>query len=160
MQGFFEFVKSLGAARMAAMAAVTLALIGFFSFLMIRMTTPQMVPLFTDLSVEDSSSIIKDLERQAIAYQLKNDGAIVMVAKDNVARLRMKLAEGGLPKGAASATRFSTNRTRSAPPPSSRTSTICARWKANSPAPSAASIACRPRACIWCCPIGRCSRAA
>ena len=99
MQGFFDFVKSLGAARMAAMAAVTLALIGFFSFLMIRMTTPQMVPLFTDLSVEDSSSIIKDLERQAIAYQIKNDGAIVMVAKDNVARLRMKLAEGGLPKG-------------------------------------------------------------
>jgi flagellar M-ring protein FliF len=99
VQAFFNFVKSLGAARMAAMAAVTLALIGFFSFLMIRMTTPQMVPLFTDLSVEDSGSIVKDLERQAIAYQLKNDGAIVMVAKDNVARLRMKLAENGLPKG-------------------------------------------------------------
>ena len=99
MQGFFNFVRSLGAARMAAMAAVTLALIGFFSFLMIQMTTPQMVPLFTDLSVEDSASIVKDLERQAIAYQLKNDGAIVLVAKDNVARLRMKLAEGGLPKG-------------------------------------------------------------
>ena len=99
MQGFFDFLKSLGAARMAAMAAVTLALIGFFSFLMIRMTTPQMVPLFTDLSVEDLASIVKDLERQAIAYQLKNDGAIVMVAKDNVARLRMKLAENGLPKG-------------------------------------------------------------
>ena len=45
MQGFFDFVKSLGAARMAAMAAVTLTLIGFFSFLMIQMTTPQMVPL-------------------------------------------------------------------------------------------------------------------
>ncbi|MGB9268273.1 MAG: hypothetical protein WCB74_03495, partial [Pseudolabrys sp.] len=44
-QGFFDFVKSLGAARMAAMAAVTLALVGFFSFVMIQMTTPQMVPL-------------------------------------------------------------------------------------------------------------------
>lgn len=84
---------------MAAMAAVTLTLIGFFSFLIIRMTTPQMVPLFTDLSVEDSASIIKDLERQALPYQLKNDGAIIMVPKDNVARLRMKLAETGLPKG-------------------------------------------------------------
>ena len=99
MQGFFDFVKSLGAARMAAMAAVTLTLIGFFSFLMIRMTTPQMVPLFSDLSVEDSGAIIKDLERQAIDYQLKSDGAIVMVPKDKVARLRMKLAESGLPKG-------------------------------------------------------------
>jgi flagellar M-ring protein FliF len=45
VQGFFDFVKSLGAARMAAMAAVTLALVGFFSFVMIQMTTPQMVPL-------------------------------------------------------------------------------------------------------------------
>jgi len=84
---------------MAAMAAVTLALIGFFSFLMIQMTTPQLVPLFTDLSVDDSASIIKDLERQAIPYQLKSDGAIIMVPKDKVARLRMKLAESGLPKG-------------------------------------------------------------
>jgi flagellar M-ring protein FliF len=99
VQGFFDFVKSLGAARMAAMAAVTLTLIGFFSFLMIQMTTPQMVPLFTDLSVDDSASIIKDLERQAVAYQLKSDGAIIMVPKDKVARLRMKLAESGLPKG-------------------------------------------------------------
>ena len=84
---------------MAAMAAVTLALIGFFSFLMMQMTAPQMVPLFTDLSVDDSASIIKDLERQAITYQLKNDGTIIMVPKDKVARLRMKLAESGLPKG-------------------------------------------------------------
>ena len=99
MQGFFDFVKSLGAARMAAMAAVTLALIGFFSFVMLQMTSPQMVPLFTDLSVDDSGSIVKDLERQAIPYQLKNDGAIIMVPKDMVPRLRMKLAESGLPKG-------------------------------------------------------------
>jgi flagellar M-ring protein FliF len=99
VQGFFDFVKSLGAARMAAMAAVTLTLIGFFSFLMIRMTTPQLVPLFTDLSVEDSAAIIKDLDRQAIPYQIKNDGGAVLVPKDKVARLRMKLAESGLPKG-------------------------------------------------------------
>ena len=99
MQGFFNFVKSLGAARMAAMAAVTLALVGFFSFLMIRMTTPQMVPLFTDLAVDDSAAIAKDLERQGIAYTLNSDGSTVMVAREKVAQLRMKLAESGLPKG-------------------------------------------------------------
>ena len=99
MQALFGFLRSLGAARMAAMAAVTLALIGFFAFIMVRVTTPQMVPLFTDLSMDDSSSIMKDLDKQGIAYQIKNDGAIILVAKDNVARLRMKLAEGGLPKG-------------------------------------------------------------
>ena len=99
MKAFFDFVKSLGAARMAAMVAVTAALIGFFALVISQVTAPQMVPLFTDLSMEDSSAIIKDLERQAIPYTMKNDGAIIMVAKDKVARLRMKLAEGGLPKG-------------------------------------------------------------
>ncbi len=99
MQGLLDFLKSLGAARLAAMGAVTMALIGFFAFVMMQMTAPVMVPLFTDLAVEDSNAIIKDLERQAIPFQVKNEGAIIMVAKDKVTRLRMKLAEGGLPKG-------------------------------------------------------------
>ena len=99
MQGFFGFVKSLGAARLAAMAAVTLSLIGFFSFLMIRMTTPQMVPLFTDLSLDDSASIAKDLDRQAVVYEIKGNGTTILVPQEKVGRLRMKLAESGLPKG-------------------------------------------------------------
>jgi flagellar M-ring protein FliF len=99
VQGFVEFLKSLGAARIAAMGAVTAALIGFFAFLILRVTAPQMTTLFTDLSFEDSSAIVKDLERQNIPFELKNDGSIVMVPKDRVPRLRMKLAEAGLPKG-------------------------------------------------------------
>jgi len=99
VQGFVEFLKSLGAARIAAMVAVTCALIGFFAFLILRVTAPAMTTLFTDLSFEDSAAIVKDLERQAIPYELRNDGAIVMVPKDRVARMRMKLAEAGLPKG-------------------------------------------------------------
>src|SRR5580704_13183740 len=82
-----------------AMVAVTAALIGFFAFVIMRVTTPQMTTLFTDLSMEDSSSIIKDLERQGIPFELRNEGSIIMVPKDKVTRLRMKLAEGGLPKG-------------------------------------------------------------
>jgi flagellar M-ring protein FliF len=82
-----------------AMVAVTAALIGFFAFVIMRVTTPQMTTLFTDLSVEDSAGIIKDLERQAIPFELRNDGAVIMAPKDRIARLRMKLAEGGLPKG-------------------------------------------------------------
>lgn len=99
VQGLVEFVKTLGATRIAAMAAVAAALIGFFAFLILRVTAITMTPLFTDLAYEDSSAIIKDLERQAIPYETRNDGAIILVPKDRVARLRMKLAEGGLPKG-------------------------------------------------------------
>ncbi len=99
MQGLLEFVKTLGAPRIAAMVAVTLALVGFFAFLILRVSSPQMTPLFTDLSYEDSSAIVKELERQSVSYELRNDGAIVMVPKDRVARLRMSLAGEGLPKG-------------------------------------------------------------
>ena len=99
MQSLVAFLKGLGAARLAAMFAVTAALIGFFAFVIMRVTTPQLTTLFTDLSTEDSSAIIKDLERQAIPFELRNDGAVIMVPKDKVTRLRMKLAEGGLPKG-------------------------------------------------------------
>src|SRR6187551_3707216 len=82
-----------------AMVAVTTALLGFFAFVIMRVTTPQMTTLFTDLTAEDSSSIIKDLERQAIPFEIRNEGSVIMVPKDRVTRLRMKLAEGGLPKG-------------------------------------------------------------
>ena len=99
MQGLLTFLKSLGAARIAAMGAVTIALVGFFAFLILRVSAPQMTPLFTDLALEDSTAIVKELERQGIAYELRNEGAIVLTSKDRVPRLRMSLAENGLPKG-------------------------------------------------------------
>jgi len=99
VQGLLDFLKSLGAARLAAMCAVTVALVGFFGFLIVRVTAPQMTPLFTDLSIEDSSAIVTELERQGITYELRDDGAIILAPKDRVPRLRMSLAESGLPKG-------------------------------------------------------------
>jgi flagellar biosynthesis/type III secretory pathway M-ring protein FliF/YscJ len=96
VQSLVAFLRGLGASRLMAMIAVTAALIGFFAFVIMRVTTPQMTTLFTDLTTEDSSSIIKDLERQAIPLEIRNEGAVIMVPKDRVTRLRMKLAEGGL----------------------------------------------------------------
>src|ERR1700689_3194837 len=84
---------------MAAMGAVTIALIGFFGFLTLRVTAPQMTPLFADLALEDSASIAKELDREGATYELRNDGGIIMVPSDRVARLRMTMAESGLPKG-------------------------------------------------------------
>ena len=99
MQGLIEFVKTLGGPRIAAMTAVTIALVGFFAFVIMRVTTPQMTPLFTGLSLEDSAAIAKELDREGVTYQLRDDGNIIMVPVDRVARLRMTLAESGLPKG-------------------------------------------------------------
>lgn len=99
LNGIFDFLKSLGAARLGAMAAVALTLIGFFAFLIIRLSAPQMAPLFTSLTMEDSSSIVAQLEGMNVPYQLRNDGAAILVPKSQSLRLRMRLAEEGLPVG-------------------------------------------------------------
>jgi len=99
VQGLVEFVKTLGVTRIAAMAAVAVALIGFFAFIILRVTAPQMTVLYSDLAIEDASAIMKELERQAIPYVARNDGTLIMVPKEQVTRLRMKMAESNLPKG-------------------------------------------------------------
>ena len=99
MQGLVAFVRTLGATRIAAMAAVSLSLVAFFAFLIVRVTTPEMTALYTGLSLEDSAAIVKELDRQGVTYQIKDDGATIMVPQSDVARLRMRLAEDGIPKG-------------------------------------------------------------
>jgi flagellar M-ring protein FliF len=94
-----QFLRSFGAGRLAAMGVVTLALIGFFAFVIVRVTTPEMVPLFSDLSLQDSAAVVKELEGEAVPYELRQDGSGILVPKDQVARLRMRLAEQRLPAG-------------------------------------------------------------
>lgn len=99
MNGALEFFKTLGMARLAAMGVVTALLIGFFAFVITRATAPVMSPLYSDLSDRDSAAIVKDLEAQGIDFELRQDGAQILVAKDKALRLRMKLAEKGMPTG-------------------------------------------------------------
>jgi flagellar M-ring protein FliF len=99
VQNLLEFAKTIGASRIAAMGAVTLALVGFFTFLILRVTAPEMMPLFTNLTLDDAAGIIKQLDREGVAYELRNNGNEILVSKDRVAKLRMELAQNGLPKG-------------------------------------------------------------
>lgn len=99
VNALLEFVRTLGAARLAAMGAVTAVLIGFFAFVIVRVSTPVMAPLFTELSLDDSANILKELDSQGIPYELRADGSTIMVPKPQVTRLRMKLAETGMPRG-------------------------------------------------------------
>ncbi len=99
MNGLVEFVKTLGPARIAAMGAVAASLIGVFAFIIFRVTAPQMTTLYSELTLEDSSAIVSQLEGSGIDFQLKRDGTTILVPKEQVARLRMRLAEDGLPTG-------------------------------------------------------------
>ncbi|MFN0264551.1 flagellar basal-body MS-ring/collar protein FliF [Tepidamorphus sp. 3E244] len=95
----FDFLKSLGAPRIAAMGAVSLGLLGFLVWFVMRLSTSPLVPLYTDLTFQDSNAIVGELDSRAIEYDLRQDGAVILVPRDQVLRLRMDLAADGLPSG-------------------------------------------------------------
>lgn len=99
VNGLIEFIKTLGAARVAAMGAVAAILIGVFAFIILRVTAPQMTTLYSELTLEDSAAIVSQLESQGVQFQLAREGASILVSRDQVARLRMQLAAEGLPTG-------------------------------------------------------------
>jgi flagellar M-ring protein FliF len=81
------------------MLAVTLALIGFFAFVMLRMSQPAMGVLFADLSSQDVSAITKDLDTRGIKYELRGDGQTILAPRTDVPKLRLELAGKGIPSG-------------------------------------------------------------
>jgi flagellar M-ring protein FliF len=97
--GFLEAFSRFGMQRLAAMVAVTIALVAFFGFIVLRVTSPAMSPLYTDLSMQDSNNIIKELESRGIEYQMRNEGQIIMVPQAESLRLRMDFASRGIPAG-------------------------------------------------------------
>lgn len=99
MNSLLETLKKLGPARLAVLGAVLLGLLMFFVFVSMRVSTPDMKMLYTDLNTEDASSVAAKLEELKIRYQVSPDGTRVMVPADDVGRSRMLLAQDGLPNG-------------------------------------------------------------
>ena len=99
MSGFLEFLGKLGAGRLIAMGIVTAALVAFFIFMTMRFTAPSMALLYSNLDSSDSGEIIAKLEALNIPYQLQGDGTTILVPDEQARRLRMLLAEEGLPSG-------------------------------------------------------------
>ncbi len=92
-----QFINRLGLVRVAAMAVVAVLMLGFFAFLIMRASTPQMAPLYTGLSLEDSSAIVTELQSQSIPYELRGEGETILIARDQITQTRMALAQNGLP---------------------------------------------------------------
>ena len=99
MNGILSLLRSLGPGRLAAMGAVALGLVGFFAYLILRLDTVTQAPLYAGLSMSDASAIIEELNAANVPYTLTENGTAILVPETDVPRLRMTLAEGGLPAG-------------------------------------------------------------
>lgn len=99
MNTFFDTLKRLGPARLAMLGGVAAALLAFFIYLIGRMSQPDMELLYSDLQSQDSSQIVSELDAQGVPYQLSADGGSISVPGSDVARMRLAMAEQGLPNG-------------------------------------------------------------
>jgi flagellar M-ring protein FliF len=79
------------------MGVVALLMLGFFAFLVFRVSSPPMAPLYTGLSLEDSAAITKELQSMNVPFELRGDGDSILVPRDQVTTVRMSLAGNGLP---------------------------------------------------------------
>ena len=99
MNSFVDTLKQLGPSRLAIMAAILVGLVLFFIFVSLRVSTPAMKLLYSDLSSSDSGAIAAKLEENEIPYEVSADGGRIMVSETEVGKARLLLAEAGLPNG-------------------------------------------------------------
>ncbi|WP_339850732.1 flagellar basal-body MS-ring/collar protein FliF [uncultured Nisaea sp.] len=99
MNPLVDLIRNLGPIRIAALVGTAVAVLGFFIFLASRLSTGGMSLLYGDLDPADSGAIVKELESRNIQYELKAGGQQVFVPGDEVLKLRVTLAEQGVPGG-------------------------------------------------------------
>ncbi len=99
VNSFVDTLRQLGPARVAIMGGVMVGLLMFFIFVSLRVSTPDLKLLYSDLSTTDSAAVAAKLEEARIRYDVSADGSKIMVAGPEVGRARMLLARDGLPNG-------------------------------------------------------------
>ncbi len=81
------------------MTGVGVAFIAFFFYLVTRLTTPGMAMLYNELDPADGGRIVAKLDSMGVPYELRGNGSHIMVPSDQVLRLRMSMAQEGIPSG-------------------------------------------------------------
>ena len=101
MDAILQIFRSIGTARLGAMAGVAVGLVAFFVFVATRLATPPLGLLYNQLESVDSGQIIAHLQSQNIPYEARNNGTEILVPNDQVGQLRILMAAQGLPNSGA-----------------------------------------------------------
>ena len=99
MGAFLQMLRNLGPLRLAVMGGLLVGLLIFFTFLTTQLASPQMALLFGDLEIEDSSRIVSELEGMGVPFEIRQNGRQIHVPAEQALRLRLSLAQEGLPSG-------------------------------------------------------------
>lgn len=99
MNALLQALQGAGASRILVMLIVLASVIGLLGYFGTRLTEPPMTILYGDLDPKDSGQIVAKLETMTVPYELRAGGTQIFVPSDRALRLRMAMAEEGLPNG-------------------------------------------------------------
>jgi flagellar M-ring protein FliF len=94
-----DILKNLGAFRFFSIIAVGLSILGFFTYIMIKANAPDMGLLFSQLDPADGGRILDRLKSMQMPVEVRGDGTQIFVPSSEIAKLRMELAQDGMPSG-------------------------------------------------------------
>jgi len=80
-------------------ASLLLGVASGASYMVSRLSKPEMSLLYADLDLTDSGKIVSKLEGMDIPVEIRGGGTQIYVPSGSVPRLRMEMAEAGLPRG-------------------------------------------------------------
>lgn len=96
-----SILRTLEKKKLASLiAAVSLVVIGSILAL-IYLTRPQYDLLYANLSLSDSSEIVRILEAQRQPYRIEDNGQTLLAPRESIGSLRVAIAEQGLPSSAS-----------------------------------------------------------
>ena len=101
MEDLTQTIRNLGPTRLSIIGGVVLTVIGFLIFLTSRLSSDNMELLYSELQDQDSQRIVQILNSRKIPYELKSNGSQIVVPSSDVLKLRLDLANQGLPSDGA-----------------------------------------------------------
>lgn len=98
MEAVQQTLKNIGLVRLALMAALLVGVGSSLYYVTARFNKPEMALLYGDIEMSDAGKIVGRLESLNVPVEVRAGGGQIYVPADQVARLRLDLAEIGLPK--------------------------------------------------------------
>lgn len=93
-----DFLKNLTPIKSAGIIGAALAVVVLLGFLVLKLSTPPMSILYTNLAPDDSGLITSRLDGMGISYKVNEAGKEIQVPVNKVLMLRMTFAAEGVPR--------------------------------------------------------------
>lgn len=97
MNAIIENLKGLGRTKLLVLAGVGIVMLLSIIFMVNVLTKSAMSPLYSGLDPAESADIARVIEQTNVTYELSSDGTVISVPRSDFGRVRMALAENGLP---------------------------------------------------------------